>query len=211
MVPSTRPERVLKRLTKSRLGAVQASRLLASQLNVVNRHLHDVAGDMEPGDWLRRGAPGTNLPAFTFWHVARVIDSTINMGIRGLPEVIAVSPWAEKRWARPDTGVGYRLEESDRLAAEVVPSEVLEYADAVRSNVNGWLKMVTDEELVAPNDLMGQASGQEVYNRPAVRESIEPLVGQPVWVVLSITCYAHCWAHLEEIKLLTAVGRAALR
>jgi hypothetical protein len=33
-------------------------------------------------------------------------------------------------------------------------------------------------------------------------------VGQPVWLLLSITCYAHSWAHLEEIKLLASVGRA---
>jgi hypothetical protein len=188
---------------------VDASRLLASQLNAVNRHLHEVAEDMGPEDWLRRGATGTNLPAFTFWHVARVIDSTVNMGIRGIPEVMAAEPWASKRWARPEGGVGYSLEQSDRLAAEVVPAEVLDYADAVRSQVSDWLKTVTAEQLEAPNELKDHVNAQNDYNHPAVREAIEPLVGRPVWLVLSVTCYAHCWAHLEEIKLLTEVGRNA--
>jgi hypothetical protein len=188
---------------------MQASRLIASQLNAVNRHMHEVADWMEPDDWLRRDLAGTNLAAFTFWHVARVIDSTVNMGIRGAPEVIASQPWASKRWARPEGGVGYTPAEADALAAEAVPAEVLEYADAVRSQVSQWLKTITDEELEAPNALLNHAAEQSDYNHPAVRQAIEPLVGQPVWVVLSITCYAHCWAHLEEIKLLALAGRAA--
>lgn len=187
---------------------MQASRLIASQLNAVNRHLHDVAGSIEPDDWLRRGVPGTNLPAFTFWHVARVIDSTINMGIRDVPEVVASEPWVSKAWARAEGGVGYSLEEADELARAVVPSEVLEYADAVRAEVSQWLKTVTDEQLEAPNDVLRQAKRHSAYGRPEVRKAISQFSGQPVWVVLSISCFAHCWAHLEEIKLLNAAGRA---
>lgn len=190
---------------------MQASRLIASQLNAVNHRLHEVAGWMEPEDWLRRGVAGTSLPAFTFWHIPRVIDSTVNMGIRGAPELIESEPWASKRWARPEAGVGYSTDDADRLAAVVVPAEVLDYADAVRSQVSQWLKTITDEEFEASNALMDHARENNAYNRPAVQEAIAPLMGQPVWVVLSITCYAHSWAHLEEIKLLTEVSRAAHR
>lgn len=188
---------------------MQASRLLASQLNSVNYQLHEVAGWMEPDDWLRRAVPGTNLPAFTFWHVARAIDSTVHLGIRGVPELIESPPWASKSWARPDVGTGYSTQEADELAAQVVPSEVLEYADAVRSVVSQWLRAIPDEELEAPNVMADHLVGHGAYSRPAARESIAPLVGQPVWLLLSITCYAHCWAHLEEIRLLTAAGRTA--
>jgi DinB family protein len=188
---------------------VQASRLLASQLNSVNFQLHEVAGWMEPDDWLRRAVPGTNLPAFTFWHVARVIDSTVHSGIRGVPELMESTPWASKPWARPEVGTGYSVQEADELAAQVVPSEVLEYADAVRSRVSQWLRAITDEELEAPNALADRLAEHAAYKRPAARESIAPLVGQPVWLLLSITCFAHSWAHVEEIKLLTAAGRTA--
>jgi len=182
--------------------------MIATQLNAVNFQLHAVAASMEPGDWLRRSVPGTSLPAFTFWHIPRTIDSTVNMGIRGVPELIESQPWAAKRWARPEGGTGYTVEEADRLAAEVGPEEVLEYADAVRSNVSQWLKTVTDEELEAPNALMDHARASDAYNsRPDVEQAIAPLVGQPVWLLLSITCFAHSWAHLEEIKLLASVGR----
>jgi DinB superfamily len=188
---------------------VQASRLLASQLNSVNFRLHEVAGSMEPDDWLRRAVPGTNLPAFTFWHVVRVIDSTVHMGIRGVSELIESQPWASKPWARPDVGTGYSAAEADELAAQAVPSEVLGYADAVRSTVSQWLRAVTDEELEAPNAMTDRLAEHSAYKRPAARQAIEPLIGQPVWLLLSITCYAHSWAHIEEIKLLTAAGRAA--
>ena len=187
--------------------AMQANRVLATQMNALNRRLHAVADEMQPPDWLRRTVPGTNLPAFTFWHVPRVIDSTVNMGIRGAPELIESEPWAAKPWARPEGGTGYTAEEADRLAAEVVPVEVLDYADAVRSQVGQWLKTVTDEELEVPNQLKEHALAASAYSRPAVQESIAELVGLPVWLILSITCYAHCWAHLEEIRLLVAAGR----
>lgn len=186
---------------------MQANRLLASQLNAVNHQLHELAAWMQPEDWLRRSVPGTSLPAFTFWHIPRVIDTTVNMGIRGVPELISSQPWFSKRWARPEGGVGYTEEEADRLAAEVVPAEVLDYADAIRSQVSQWLKTVTDDELAAPNALMERTRAAPAYGRPEVYEAIAPLAGQPVWLVLSITCYAHCWAHIEEIKLLASVGR----
>jgi hypothetical protein len=183
--------------------------MIATQLNAVNFQLHAVAASMKPGDWLRRSVPGTSLPAFTFWHIPRTIDSTVNMGIRGVPELIDSPPWAAKRWARREGGTGYTEEEANQLAAEVVPDEILEYADAVRSQVSQWLKTVTDEELEAPNTLMERARASDAYRRPEVEEAIAPLLGQPVWLLLSITCYAHSWAHLEEIKLLASVGRAA--
>ena len=187
---------------------MQATRLLASQLNAVNHQLHEVAAWMGPSDWLRRSVRGTSLPAFTFWHIPRVIDSTVNMGIRGVPELMSSQPWASKRWARLEGGVGYSEEEADQLAADVMPDEVLEYADAVRSSVSQWLKTITDEELEAPNALREHTRASGAYTRAEVEQAIAPLVGQPVWLVLSITCYAHCWAHLEEIRLLATVGRA---
>lgn len=104
--------------------------MIASELNALNHEMHSVAEWMRGDDWLHRGAPGTNLPAFTFWHIPRVLDSTIQMGIRGVPELIASEPRASMTWARDELGTGYTLEEADTLAAQVVPAEVLEYADA---------------------------------------------------------------------------------
>ncbi len=186
---------------------VEASRLIASDLNALNHEMHTVATWMRPEEWLKRNLRGTNLPAFTFWHIARVIDSTVHMGVRGVPELISSEPWVSKAWARPEAGVGYSVEQADELAARVVPAEVLEYADAVRSAVSQWLRSINDEELQAPALLRDHAVAQPAYNTPAVLEAVAPLDGQPAWLILTITCFAHCWAHLEEMRLLAGAGR----
>jgi hypothetical protein len=160
---------------------VQASRLLAGQLNAVNFLLHDVACKLEPGDWLRRAAPTTNVPAFTLWHVARVLDSAVQMSIRGERELIEGEPWASKAWARQSTGVGYSEQEADELAALVVPSEIVEYADASRSSTNQWLKTITDEVLEAENKMIEHATKHPAYNYPASLEAIAWTAGRPVW------------------------------
>ena len=158
---------------------------------------------------MRRAAPTTNLAAFTLWHVARVLDSTVQMGIRGEPELIQAEPWASKRWARVSTGVGYSVQEADELAALVVPAEIAEYADASRSSTNKWLKSITDDDLEAENNVIERATRHASYNYPASLEALTWTAGRPVWVVLSIACFAHCWGHLEEIALLAVAARAS--
>ena len=186
---------------------MQAGRLIASELNALNREMHSVAAGMDAGDWLRRDVPGTNLPAFDFWHIARVVDSTVNFGLRGSPEVIASEPWASAVWARPDIGTGYPRQEADALAAQVAPAEVLAYADAVRAQVNQWVRALSDEELDAPAHLLDRMRSTPAYNTPAILEATAQFEGQPAWLVLTFACFAHGWAHLAEIRLLAGAGR----
>ena len=188
---------------------MQATRLLAGQLNALNFVIHDITGRLERDDWLRRAAPTTNLPAFTLWHVARALDSTVQMGIRGEPELIEAEPWASKAWARLSIGVGYSLEQADELAGMVVPGEVVEYADASRSSTNQWLKTITDEVLEAENRMIAHTTKHAAYNYPAGLEAIAWTAGRPVWAVLSIACFAHTWGHLEEMALLAVAARAS--
>ena len=47
------------------------------------------------------------------------------------------------------------------------------------------------------------------YNYPESLEAIRWIAGRPVWVVISIACFAHRWAHLEEIALLAIAARAS--
>jgi len=190
---------------------VQATRLLAGQLNAVNFLLHDIVGRLEPEDWLRRAAPTTNVPAFTLWHVARVLDSSVQMSIRGEPELIESEPWASKAWARQSTGVGYSLAQADELAALVAPDEVVEYADASRTSTNHWLKSITDEALEAESKVIEHVTNHSAYNYPANLKAIAWTAGRPVWAVMSIACFAHTWGHLEEMALLAVASRASVR
>ena len=190
---------------------MQGTRLLAGQLNAVNFLLHDIVGRLEPDDWLRRAAPTTNVPAFTLWHVARVLDSSVQMSIRGEPELIESEPWASKAWARQSTGVGYSIAQADELAALVVPDEVVAYADASRSSTNQWLKAITDDVLEAESKVIERVSKHPAYSYPANLEAIAWTAGRPVWAVMSIACFAHTWGHLEELALLAVAARAAAK
>lgn len=180
---------------------------MASQLNALNREMHAVADWMQPDEWLGRSIPDTNLPAFTWWHIARVLDSTANLAIRGLPEAISSEPWSSKAWARPGIGTGFSREEADAVASVVVPDEVLAYADALRSQTSQWLRAAPEDELDAPAHLMDRMRASPAYNKPAILEATAPFEGQPAWSVLAFACFAHGWAHLEEIRVLTGAGR----
>ena len=186
---------------------MQAGRLIASEFNALNRQMHDFADELQPGDWLRRGMPDTNLPAFDFWHIVRVIDSVVNFSLRSATELISSEPWASMAWARPDIGTGYSRDEADALAADVVPSELLAYADALRSQVNQWLRALTDEQLDEPALLLDRHRAAPAYNTPAILEATAPLEGQPVWLVLTFGCFTHGWAHLAEMRLVVRSGR----
>jgi hypothetical protein len=190
---------------------VQATRLIAGQLNAVNFLLHDLVGRIEADDWLRRAAPTTNVPAFTLWHVARVLDSSVQMSIRGEPELIESEPWASKTWARQSTGVGYSIAQADELAAAVVPDELVEYADASRASTNQWLKSITDEVLEAECKVIEHVTKHPAYNYPANLAAIAWTAGRPVWAVMSIACFAHTWGHLEEMALLAVASRASVK
>jgi len=193
---------------------MEAHRLLAGQLNAVNRHLHDVFDRTEPDEpdaWLRRGAPGTNLPGFVFWHAARGLDFTVQAGIRGVPEVIEAEPWAAMPWARLGLGVGYSLAEADELAVLVDPTEVVAYADAVRSELSQWLRSASDEVLEAENHVLDNVRTLPAYNYPDNLKQTTWMQGMPVWVVISLSAFAHSWSHLDEVELLTRLGRIAGR
>ena len=188
---------------------MQAGRLIASELNALNREMHTVANGMHADEWLRRSVPDTNYPAFTLWHIVRVIDSTVNMGLRRDAELIASEPWLSKPWSRPDIGTGYSMQQADALAAQVVVDEVLAYADAVRAQVNQWLRSMPEDELESSARLLDRMRELPAYNHPALMEATAPFEEQPMWAVLAFACFAHGWGHLEEIRVLARAGRSA--
>lgn len=186
---------------------MHSARALASLLNALNQRMHQVAAETRDDEWRRRAAPGTNLLAFTLWHVARAIDADVHMGIRGVPEIAERHPWCERAWVRPGVGVGYTLEDADELAALVVPDEVLQYADAVRAAVSAWLEQVTDLELEGANAFITHATASPVYSHPAFAKEIAWMDGRPVWAILAIAVFAHSWAHLAEMATLRTILR----
>ena len=184
--------------------------LLAKSLNMVNYRLGTVASSVQPDEWTRRAVPGTNLPAFTFWHSARGIDSVINFQIRGVPEVSERDPWrADPVMGLPGLGVGYTLAEADALAHRISIERVLAYASDVRADVSRWLKTIGDDFLLSVPNTMERRAASPAYGDPANVAASRPLDGQPVWTIILGSCFGHVWAHLEEIQLLVGVLRAS--
>jgi hypothetical protein len=183
--------------------------MFASLVNVLNLRAHQVVAETQPDEWLKRGAPGTNLPAFTLWHTVRAIDSGIHMGLQGTSELIDRAPWSDRAWAQPGVGVGMTLTEADAVAERVVPSEVLEYADTVRTVASGWLKMLSDDDLETENSWIQHAAESSAYSYPAYASQIAWMEGRPVWAVMAISVFGHCWAHLAEIETLRGVLRSS--
>jgi hypothetical protein len=182
--------------------------VFASLVNVVNLRAHQVVAETKEDEWLKRAAPGTNLPAFTLWHLVRALDSGIHMGLQGTSELIDGAPWSERAWAQPGVGVGMTLAEADRLAERVDPAEILDYADGVRTVASGWLKTLSDDDLEAPNAWIRHAAERSAYAYPAYASEIAWMEGRPVWALLSISVFGHCWAHLAEIETLRGVLRS---
>jgi hypothetical protein len=184
--------------------------MFASLVNVLNLRAHQVVAETQPDEWLKRAAPGTNLPAFILWHVVRALDSGIHMGLQGTSELIDRAPWSDRAWAQPGVGVGMSLADADGVAERVVPSEVLGYADEVRTVASGWLKTLSDDDLEAQNIWIQHAAESSAYSYPAYASQIAWMEGRPVWAVMAISVFGHCWAHLAEIETLRGVLRSSV-
>jgi hypothetical protein len=187
---------------------VETARILSSLLNAVNLRMHQVAAETRADEWRRRAAPGTNLLAFTFWHVARALDADVNMGLRGARETAEDAPWRDQAWMRPGVGVGYTCEQADDLARLVEPEQVLEYADAVRASISRWLKEASEETLDEANSFIAHAAATPAYAYPAFAREIAWMEGRPVWAVLAIAVFAHSWAHLAEMETVRTILRS---
>jgi hypothetical protein len=107
-------------------------------------------------------------------------------------------------------GVGMSLADADGVAERVVPSEVLGYADEVRTVASGWLKTLSDDDLEAQNIWIQHAAESSAYSYPAYASQIAWMEGRPVWAVMAISVFGHCWAHLAEIETLRGVLRSSV-
>jgi hypothetical protein len=154
--------------------------------------------------------PGTNLPGFDLWHVARTQDWALHTLVRGVPEVISSPQWMGRgALATPGIGVGMTREEADRLAHEVTKEEVVQYADAVHAALMEWL--ASNYELVFDDvpDIPAHCQAHPEYLTPAMQAEVPWLADQPaVWRCL-MPALGHVRDHLAEVDLLKRHWRAS--
>ncbi len=187
---------------------MRAIELLQRQFAVVHAMFHMVADDLSAEEWTTRLLPGTNLPGFDLWHVARTQDWALHTLVQGVPEVISGPRWANAgALATLGIGVGMSREEADQLAHQVAKSEVLTYADAVHVALMDWLVATNDLVLDETLDIPAHYRGHPEYLTPAMQAEVPWIMEHPsVWRCLA-PGLAHVRDHLVELALLKRLWR----
>ena len=182
---------------------------LIAQFTVVNNNLHEIAGDLTPGELVTRALPNTNLIGFDRWHIARAQDWAAQTMARGVPEVIEGSPW--RNLGSPTftgIGVGMTEAEADAVARSVTLPDLLAYADSVHQAIVTWLATLRDADLDAQPDVPAHIQRHPPYLSDAMRDEVPWMYEQPpVWRCLS-PGLGHVCEHLAEIDLLKRQLRA---
>jgi hypothetical protein len=108
------------------------------------------ATDPVPIDrWTERPADGRNSLAWLLWHMARCQDLPVNVVLRGGPQVLDEG-WIQRLGVEATTiGTGFGDEELAGFDGAIDVPALLAYWDKVCSTTDGWLRSITDDELVA--------------------------------------------------------------
>lgn len=181
---------------------MRATELLTQQFKSVNAMFHDIAGDLTDEEWTTRFLPGTNLPGFDLWHVARAQDWAVQTLTRGVAEVSTTPDWAHRgAIATIGIGVGMTVEEADDLASHVRKAEVLSYTDAITQEILVWLATFDDDLLDLSPDITEHYSVHPEYRTPAMMEETPWVATNPPrWRCLA-PAIGHARDHLAEIDL----------
>jgi hypothetical protein len=183
---------------------MRATQLLQLQLQGTNTRFHAIIDDLTDEEWTTRVLPETNLMAFDLWHVARAHDTTVQLFVRGVPEVIKQARWADcGALTTPGFGLNLGREAADAVARGITRADLAAYADAVHAEISAWLETLDDGDLDAVPDYAAHLADEAVYQQdPALlKEVLEDTEGTPVWGDLVGYCIGHCRGHLAEVAL----------
>ncbi len=190
---------------------MHATELLVQQLRSFKAIFHDIADDLTEAEWTTRFLPGTNLPGFDLWHIARAQDWAAQTLARGVPEVLSTPSWSMWATLVPlGIGVGMTPSEADALAAQVRKADVLAYADAVHHEILTWLAMLDDARLAdSPDIAQHYATHPEYQTAAMVEETSWTSTNPPLWRCLA-PGIGHAHDHLAEIDLAKRLFRQGI-
>ena len=181
---------------------MRATELLTQQFRSGNIILHDIAADLTDAEWTTCFLPGTNLPGFDLWHIARAQDWAVQTLARGVPEVLYAPTWANlSASAAYGIGIGLTSDEADALAFHIQKHDVLAYADAVHREILAWLATIDDALLDTTPDIAQHYAAHPEYQTAAMVEEVPWLAtNPPMWRCLA-PGIGHVRDHLAEIDL----------
>ncbi len=184
---------------------MRATEVVRRQLDSIHKRFTETAAGVTDGEWVARALPGTNLPGFTLWHMARAQDWAVQTLIRGVPEVIADARWASVGGPEtPSMGLDLTLDEADAVARSVTRADVLGYHDAVHARIVAWVATLADDDLDATPESAAHQAAIPAYQHPAYAEE----AGGTVLTYLVGPCFGHLRGHLGELETLLQAMRA---
>ncbi len=182
--------------------------VLEMQLTGSFNILRDRLATVTDQEWIAREIPGTSLPGFTFWHVARIIDWGVHCAIQGVPEVADRPEWSGLRATDLAYGAGISQAEADSIAHSVDRTDMVGYMAEVRQAALGWFGDLSDQDLDRVPDLEAHQRVKPRYLTPEVWSEVSDLAGLPTWQILSRPCISHIRVHAGEIDIVLKSLRA---
>jgi hypothetical protein len=104
-------------------------------------------------------------------------------------------------------GIALTPQKASELAAEVRVESVLDYADAVHAEIDGWLAGLSETDLDAVPDWSAHLRRRELYGTAGYAEEAGDLPGKPVGVLLLRPVTSHVIHHLGEMDVLAQLAR----
>jgi hypothetical protein len=199
---------------------VNATEMLAQQLDTVNLRLHHSAGDLTPRELAASVLPDVNPLGFIVWHMARSQDWAVNRAIRDVPEIVTRQAWRESSVSVPGIGTGFTGGQAEAVARRVDLPTLLAYADAVHADAVAWLR--TQDEMVLDDipdvgahdapfpEYQTEGFRAEMDSGPEHDDAIGRKGGLPVWIFLTSVSVTHLHRHLGEIDLVKGLLRRTI-
>lgn len=196
---------------------MNAIQVIVQQLDTVNLRIHHSAAALTPHEMTARALPTANPIGFLLWHMVRSQDWAVNTAIRDVPEVVKREPWRQTPVAMAGIGTGFSATEADLVAERIDLQGLMDYADAVHSDLRAWLLGLDDSALDAVPDAGAHDARHPEYQTAGFRaemdggpehdDAVGRSGGLPVWIYLTSVAVTHLHRHLGEVDLI----RDALR
>ena len=194
------------------MNVMEASDLLAIQLNGIGQILNRLAVEVDVETSRKRAFPGASLIGYTLWHLARTVDWAVNSMIRGVPEVAFDFDFEGVADARiSQIGFGIQLDEADAIAQATTPAEVARYFELVLANATKWLERNPDLAFVS--DVLAHQPDFPGYRTDFYLEEVRTYMDEG-WSALRILAgpaVGHVRGHFGEIDVIRQIlGRDRL-
>ena len=182
--------------------------MLRHRMKAVTGHLAGLTGDLHGVDIVAPVAPGTSPIGLTLWHVPRAQDWLMNTSIRGVPEVVDRHHDGLPDPERFGFGTGLTPDWARDAAATVELPRLLEYATAVRDEVDAWLATLSTADLDAVPPFAAHQAARAAYVTAEARADVEHLDGLTTGDLLLRPGLSHLFVHLGEVGALMDVARS---